>query len=364
MAGSLDSVDALETMLAELRPLVGEWYPETNGTAKLEVVDFDSRVAADVIKVKVLRPDAPPSTIIVKAGTTPQASTPDDRPRLMPLTDAPDRRQLEFAALRMVQSRLAEVGDPRFVAVEPLGILSRSPALVMEMFEGEPLHKFLIPSPFRSRAILKPLAASRAAGRWLRILHDTQPTTQAVRQGTRQEIVDAFTAFGSYLRPVEGVPNLDTVIEAGIAAAQRLPDRLQTVMTHGDFAPRNILVDGSGRLAVIDLLGRWQAPPYEDVAGFLVSLQTSRANAATRGLLFGRTIERLEPAFLAGYYGSEPVPRDAIRVYELLLLLDKWAARAIRNRMQGPVRRVRERLIDSHFEARSRLLARDLAARS
>jgi aminoglycoside phosphotransferase (APT) family kinase protein len=153
------------------------------------------------------------------------------------------------------------------------------------------------------------------------------------------------------------------VIETGIAATRLLPDPLPTVITHGDFAPRNILVDPAGRMAVIDLLARWQAPPFEDLAGFLVALQTSRANAATRGLVFGRTIERLEPAFLGGYYGSEPVPRDAIRVFELLLLLDKWSARSIRNRTLGGVRRVRERLIDSHFDARSRLLARRLRER-
>jgi aminoglycoside phosphotransferase (APT) family kinase protein len=181
-----------------------------------------------------------------------------------------------------------------------------------------------------------------------------------VRQGTRKEVVDAFREFGTFLAAETDASHLETVIEAGVEAARRLPDPLPTVITHGDFAPRNILVDGSGRLAVIDLLARWQAPRFEDLAGFLVALQTSRANAATRGLLFGRTIARLEPAFLSGYYGSEPVPRNAIRVYELLLVLDKWAARANRNRTLRGVGRIRERLIEGHFDARSRLLARRL----
>lgn len=308
------------------------------------------------------RTAAPPTTLFVKAGadTEPNES---ERPRLVPLTESAERRRLEFEALRTLETRLAEVGDGAFAAVHALGILPESTVLVMEEFDGQPLHRFLVRRPFLATPTHRPLAMARAAGRWLRILHDTPPTTQVVRQGTRDEVAEAFAAFGSYLATELRSADLDRIVKTGIDATRLLPDPLPTVITHGDFAPRNILVDRAGRLAVIDLLARWQAPPFEDIAGFLVALDTSRANAATRGLLFGRTIERLEPAFLGGYYGSEPVPRDAIRVYELLLLLDKWSARAIRNRRIGGVRRVRERLIDSHFDARSRLLARRLRER-
>ncbi len=363
VAGSLGTVDALESILAELRPLVREWYPDADATAELDVLDVNSRVVVHVIRVRVARTNGPPATLMVKAGAADIAPDTSDRPRLMPMTDQPERPQLEFEALRTVEARVGEVGDPQFVAVRPLGVLPVANALVMEAFDGEPLHQFLLRRPFRSGAALAPSILARATGRWLRILHDTPSSTQAVRQGTREEVVDAFAAFGSYLAAEKVSPHLDEVVEAGIASARRLPDPLPTVITHGDFAPRNILVDRSGRMAVIDLLLRWQAPAFEDLAGFLVALQTSRANAATRGLLFGRTIERLEPAFLTGYYGSEPVPRNAIRVYELLLVLDKWSARAIRNRTLGGVRRMRERLIDSHFDARSRLLARRLRER-
>jgi aminoglycoside phosphotransferase (APT) family kinase protein len=360
VAGSLESVDALETILAELRPRVREWYPDADPAAELEVLHVDSRVVAHVIRVRVARTAAPSTTLIVKAGTADGAADPSDRPRLVPMTESSERRRLELDALRTVEARLAAVGDPGFQAVRALGILPESTALVMEAFDGEPLHRFIVRKPFRSHPALRPSILARAAGKWLRILHDTPTSNQVVRQGTRQEVVEAFMEFGSYLAAETDASHLETVIEAGVAAARRLPDPLPTVITHGDFAPRNILVDGTGRLAVIDLLARWQAPRFEDLAGFLVALQTSRANAATRGLLFGRTIAKLEPAFLSGYYGSEPVPRNAIRVYELLLVLDKWAARANRNRTLRGVGRIRERLIEGHFDARSRLLARRL----
>ena len=352
-------MDPLNSILAELRPRVREWYADADATVDLEVLNVNSRVVAHVIKVRVPRTDGPPARLIVKAGAD-LSSDMSDRPRLMPMTDQSERLGLEFDALRTVEARLKEADDPAFVAIRPLGVLPESGALVMEAFDGDSLHQFLMPRPLRSGSELRPSSLARAAGRWLRILHDTPPSNQVVRQGTREEIVDAFIAFGSFLAGETGSRRFEPVIEAGIAAARRLPDPLPTVITHGDFAPRNILVDGSGRMAVIDLLARWQAPPFEDLAGFLVALQTSRINAATRGLVFGSSIEKLEPAFLTGYYGSEPVPRRAIRVYELLLLLDKWSARASRNRTLGGVRRLRERLIDGHFDARSRLLARRL----
>jgi aminoglycoside phosphotransferase (APT) family kinase protein len=353
-------VDALETILAELRPRVREWYPDADPAAELEVLNVDSRAIAQVIRVRVARTAGLSTTLIVKAGTADRAGDPSDRPRLVPIAESSERRQLELDALRTVEARLAEVGDPGFRAIRAIGILPESTALVMEAFDGKPLHRFLVRRPFRFHPALRPSDLARAAGQLLRILHDTPTSRQVVRQGTRQEIVDAFGELGSYLAAETDASDLETVIEAGVEAARRLPDPLPMVLTHGDFAPRNILVDRSGRLAVIDLLARWQAPPFEDLAGFLVSLQMSRANSATRGLLFGRKIAKLEPAFLSGYYGSEPVPRSAIRTYELLLVLDKWAARANRNRTLRGAGRIRERLIDGHFDARSRLLARRL----
>ena len=195
-----------------------------------------------------------------------------------------------------------------------------------------------------------------AAGRWLRVLHESAVDDRPARQQTRQEIVDLFLALGTYLAPRMRSHDVEGFVEAGIEAASTLPDQLPLVVSHGDFAPRNILVDRSGRIAVIDLLARWQAPPYEDLAGFLVALHTSRANAVTRGVVFGRALDRLEPAFLTGYYGSEAVPRSAIRVYELLLVLDRWASRSSREARMRRSRSLRERSIDAHFAARSRRL--------
>lgn len=350
----------LATIIAELRPRLPGWYPDADPAAEPVVVHDDERAVARVIRMRVARVGAQPVGVIVKAGSVaPAGDGGDERPRLVPTTEGSIRRTLEFEALEMVRGRLEEVGDPRFVAVRPLGVLPESTALVMEELDGRPLHRLLAQRLLRRRSSTRPRAVASAAGRLLRVLHDTPPSGQAVRQGRPAELVAAFEAFGEHLASA-GIRRLEPVVAAGADAAASLPDPLPTVISHGDFAPRNLLVDRAGRLALIDLLARWQAPPYEDLATFLVALDTSRPNAATRGALFGRAIEQLETPFLAGYFGSEPVPRRAIRVYELLLLLDKWSARAIRNQTLRGVRRVPERWIDRHFAARSRLLARRL----
>ena len=344
----------LTTIIEELRPLLAATYPDLAPDADVDVAERDLRAFTDLVHVRVARIDGGSRSLVVKsmAPVGPLA----ERPRLVARSDGAERLQLEYGALRMVETRLAVIDDPTLTAVRAVGILPRSSALVMEAFDGRPLHRVLVRGLVRREPTLRSTSLVGAAGRWLRVLHETAVGDRPARQQTRQEIIDAFSALGAYLAPRMTAHDVGAYVQAGIAAASVLPDRLPMVVSHGDFAPRNILVDGSGRIAVIDLLARWQAPPYEDVAGFLVALHTSRANAVTRGVVFGRALERLEPAFLAGYYGSEAIPLSAIRVYELLLVLDRWASRSSREAHERRSKRLRRRSIDAHFAARSRRL--------
>jgi aminoglycoside phosphotransferase (APT) family kinase protein len=359
-------VDAqLTAIMADIRAHLGDWYPEAGPRQRpdLRVVFDDARALNRVLRIDVRAGGRSVARLIVKTSTPDPDPlvTADDRPRLVPVTSLQDRPALEFDALRLIEDRLAQVGDDRFVPVRALGVLAESSAFVMEVFPGRPLHRLLLPSvKWRKSPHLRPAALVSAAGRWLRILHDT-PTdgSQESRQETADELAESFAAFGSFLVRTGAPKMLDEVVDVGKAAISTVGD-MPLVLSHGDFAPRNILVDRRGRLAVIDLLGRWRAPRYEDVAAFLVSLHTSRANAATQGIVFGRGIDRLEPAFLEGYFGADPIARFEVRLFELLLLLDKWSARTIRvDRAGGGVR---ERMIDRHFATRARHLARTIAA--
>ncbi|HET9522195.1 MAG TPA: phosphotransferase [Candidatus Limnocylindrales bacterium] len=354
--------EQLSAILAEVTPRLGEWYPDRAAGPDVRVdVQLDDRRSINrVIRLRVISDGADVASLIVKTENPDPVAPilPDERPRLMPVTDSAIRQTLEFEALRLLERRLEEVGDGRLRAIRALAVLDASGALVMEAFAGRPLPRLLLRSTLRQQpGPARPAALADAAGAWLRVLHDTPVGDSApVRQGTPDELVACFAKFGEFLATAAPSRDLARTLEIGRAAAADIRE-LPVAISHGDFAPRNILVDGQGRIAVIDLLARWQAPRFEDLAAFLLAMRTSRVNATTSGLLFGRAIDRLEPAFLAGYFGSDPVPIREIRLYELLLLLDKWAARLAR-RAKGADGGLRVRLIDRYFDARSRHLAR------
>jgi aminoglycoside phosphotransferase (APT) family kinase protein len=359
--------DQLNRILAVITTRIGEWYPATGsaagGRVSVRVESDDRRVLNRVVRVVVTAGDTTVARLMVKSDMPDPAAAlvADDRPRLVPLTAPGQRAGFEYDALRLLENRLADAGDARFVPIRALALLDEPRALVMEAFDGRPLNKLLLRSTVRPGApALRSAALANAAGAWLRILHETPADDdRPIRQGSPEELAERFSAFGQFLAGTMPLEDLERIVEVGRATAATIRD-LSVVISHGDFAPRNILVDRLGRIAVIDLLARWRAPRYEDLAGFLLTLRTSRANAATQGLFFGRAIDRLEPDFLAGYFGREPIPTREIRLFELLLLLDKWSARMIR-RASGSGGGFQERLIDRYFDARSRNLARLLA---
>ena len=61
-----------------------------------------------------------------------------------------------------------------------------------------------------------------------------------------------------------------------------LPADLPLGTSHGDYAPRNILVGAHGEVTVLDTLGRWRAPIYSDLGNFLFAIKAGRAHGEFR----------------------------------------------------------------------------------
>jgi aminoglycoside phosphotransferase (APT) family kinase protein len=351
--------DPNTSVLDELRAHVSGWYPDLAGDVTLSVIDHDSRMRSQLLRVRVAGRGAPERTVVVKHAPE-ETLVLDGRPRLVEPSDPPARLVQEFEALDLVARRFAALDDGGLGAVRPLGLLPMSGALAMEEYPGRPLHATLIPGFVRQSTEVGATRLVRRAGRWLRAFHDLPTRDRPVRQGSRAEVAEAFQAVGRYLVANGAPADIEDVVRTGVRAVTRLPEPPPLAICHGDFAPRNILVDRTGRIAVIDISVRWLAPIYEDLASLLVGLRTNRANALTHGLVFGPAVRRLEPAFLDGYFGGAPIPRAAIRVYELLLVLDKWSSRMSRATERPARPRLQDRAIDDHFAASSRLLARRL----
>jgi hypothetical protein len=149
---------------------------------------------------------------------------------------------------------------------------------------------------------------------------------------------------------------------AGEMAAAVLPDSLPLVVGHGDFAPRNVLLANAGPLVVLDPMPRWRVPRFEDIARFTVGMRLVAPQIYSLGGAFSRRdLDRREAHFLSGYHGDEPIPADAIRSYQALIMLDKWAALVDSQRVgQSRVRRGFFRAFNQYLlREASRLLARD-----
>ena len=273
-----------------------------------------------------------------------------DRPRLAPMNDWVNMRpRSEYRSLCAASERFQRIGDPHLGAVRPLDYIAERRAIVMEVIEEPTLRQLL----WKATRIAGPIKGSdldivfRHAGAWLREFHQVSvdgDDVSALRE-RRADVLEAFTEYGEFLaeRLAAKEAFRDVVSTALSCAPSVLPDVLPLGVGHGDFAPRNIFVSPKARVTVIDMIGRWRVPIYEDLAYFVTELRAAAPQRLTYGLaLHPDRLARYESELLAGYFDGKAIPHGAIAFFELLLLLDRWSA-VVRKAGGGPtVRRARE----------------------
>lgn len=262
----------------------------------------------------------------------------EQRPRLFSEIDPLTNGLREFRSLQSVEEHFGGLNDPRFGAIRTFELLEAPYVEVMNYCPDPDLKSLLK----RSTRIHRPTnflipAAMENAGGWLKEFHSL-PDLEHTE--LRHEYRDSFTAaaerFFSFLADRLGSPSeLHPLREQILATAEReLPNTLPTAVVHGDFAPRNILVADNAQVTVFDMQRRWRAPLYEDLAYFLMSLKASRPQVRSQGLVFSSCqLTEWEDRFLRGYFGAD-VPFARVRLYEILLTLEWWAASVCR--LNGP----------------------------
>jgi Ser/Thr protein kinase RdoA (MazF antagonist) len=207
-------------------------------------------------------------------------------------------------------------------------------------------------------------AAMRHAGAWLRV-YDGIPATGAehVAHASRADFIDSVNKLAQFLGcALDDSPFFGRIAAETIARLRRaLPDELPLGVRHGDYTLRNILVGPGDRVTAIDTLANCRTPIYHDIAYFLMSLKTMRPQVYTQGLAFSTEhLRRYEQAFLAGYFGSDPLPVATIRLFEVQAVLDKWASTVeLFGGPRTPIRRIWDpRKWRVEFRLRSRFLRR------
>jgi hypothetical protein len=254
-----------------------------------------------------------------------------DRPRRASALDPALKSEAEYAALAMIHDEFQRLADPRFGTVPPLDFVRAHRALVMEKVADPRLPSILLRgSRFRGSRADEAVPALRNTGAWLRAYHELGGCEHTgVRHATRNEFLDYIAELTDYLVYHERHGALFRRVQARVEAiaAEALPADLPLGMTHGDFAPRNVLVGDGARVTVIDTLARWRAPIYDDLGDFVFALKASKPQVYSQGVAFGAgPLARWQDAFLDGYFGPATRPAAALWLFEIQALLERWAS--------------------------------------
>lgn len=253
-----------------------------------------------------------------------------DRPRVVPIVDPVEKIHLEYQALSSIHQFITALDQDRFGAVRVLDFLPAQRAIITEKVVHPGLKSLFVKANrlewLGQQQNLK--ASFSNAGAWLRAFHSMPRGATLQRGEDREQFVDSINRLTDFLGKALHKPSMfaDIAAEAGRKARQVLPQRLHCGRKHGDYAMRNILVGPDNRIVVLDTLAYWWTPVLGDIAYFLTAMKTSRPQVASQGLAFRASLLRQsETAFLQGYFAPHPVPIEAVRMFELQALLDRWA---------------------------------------
>lgn len=235
-----------------------------------------------------------------------------------------DTTREEHRVLAAVAAMVAGSGDPGLAAVPVLAYLPGLNAVVTERIDAVPLRRRL-GGPGGAAAVA-------AAGRWLRRFH--------------AEVGEARTAWCEAGSVIATLEHAASGLPARRAAGPRehlaaLADRAAGLQghsaphagLHGDYNLANVLVDRSGRVAVLDPNLEW-GPAAADAAKFLTALRVRRVRALTLGLAGRHGLAALERAFLH----ESGVEDDALlRFLRAAATLERWIE--MEHRVEGLPRR-------------------------
>ena len=362
------------SLTAFVRERAGEWFACAQPhQAQVELVGRDRRRVSVLYRLKIAANEHH-SHLVAKQywdwlGQTTTARTGERQspPRLFSRVDVDDKAPFEFAALSAIYYHFEGLADRRFNAVRPLGRLTEERTVVMEESRAQSLAHLV--RRCRRLAISSPPypvhSAVQNAGSWLRRFHALPPLPHTrARHTGREDFLDSIRRAAAFLNANLGDRALAPALADRISefARAELPTQFPLGLSHSDFAPRNVLADGDGSVAVIDTLGRWQAPVYEDLGHFLFALRASDVQVYSQGWWLSEAVLReLEQAFLAGYFSDTRIPQAAVRLFQVQALLYRWAALVhSARRPAGGARALRQLPMRCRLAAANRFLGRYL----
>lgn len=277
--------------------------------------------------------------------------------------DHTTRAEREYQALTTIEKQFNGLHDDRFGVVRPLDYISELNATITEGVRAISMKR-----TFRRVSRFHPLppppalpAALSNSGAWLREYQKLPASLGSVRT-TRDDFMAAIEELCYALGPISQSKAFLSAVPSQIdgPARQLLPSFLPLGAAHGDFGQSNVLLDKTGRIYVLDTAGGWHVPVFEDLAYFVVGMECSRLQILTDGVAFSvHELALARQAFLRGYFGGEGEP-PAFQLYEILLVLEKWAAELRKVRSRGGSNALRRRLLNRWFRKHCTTLLKNI----
>jgi aminoglycoside phosphotransferase (APT) family kinase protein len=330
-SGFTHPADVMEILASR----AAEYYPDWTGArVEIETVKVIDRSSSRLLHFRLQAARVSRDVIVKLRSLDLPIAPPSEAPswlRLCPFPPEQDLGRAEAAALSSIYQHFAD-SDPRFRPVRLLEYREDWHGLIMEFARGEELDRRLLAAHRFGAAGSSAARATpcQQAGAWLRRYHEMPGALDGPQlRADRASIVQCFSEVLSYLGDTAGPCSLFSRLEERLEAQANavLPETLLTQRVHGDFWPGNVLVGPDGRITVIDTFGYGATPRYEDIAYFLVHLRAMKPQMYTLGAWIRKEDSNAwEAAFLAGYFGEDPIPIGAVRLFELLTLLYKWAS--------------------------------------
>jgi glycosyltransferase involved in cell wall biosynthesis len=228
----------------------------------------------------------------------------------------------EFDMQSRIRERLDAL-DPdqtmnvRYTVPKPLMVDERHRALVTERAPGRQLRS-VVSEARNARATRKRAVPLRRAGTWLRLMQqvtrcdeDGRHVLTAITVLALRDLDLAAAADGTVAKQRDRIAAWLRTMEARIAQQP-----LAVIGRHGRFIPSNIYV-AERRVSVTDFTDFREGLPLEDVAQFLVSLETS--TAATFAESGTPALERF---FLNGYAGDAPIDEETLQFFITIAALE------------------------------------------
>ena len=283
-----------------------------------------------------------------------EIATIDARPRLAPgPTDFRVKTWLEYNALKAIYEHIESLDNPSFGAIRILDFIQNSQTIIMDEHNEPNLRSLFTQTNRLSRALGRRAPDLRRAffnaGAWLKA-YSALPIVENVttRLPRREDFTASVSLFTDFLGRVTGDTSFFQRIEKIVipAAEEFMPCNLPLGIGHGDYAMRNILVGVNDRITAFDTCAKWKVPVYEDIAYFLVQLETNGLQVLTQGFAFhAETIATYQKEFLAGYFGGTHIPIKVIRLFQIQLLLDSWSSQvSINTKRYAGLKRIYQKL--------------------